>query len=89
MVKTNITTSLPLHCRRREVLFSARNFDFFDSGVMERVREGVDRLQRGTEAAGPGPGEGVRRRVDRVLARRTDPATGRPEVLVRWAPADV
>ena len=56
---------------------------------MERVREGVDRLQRGTEAAGSGPGEGVRRRVDRVLARRTDPETGRPEVLVRWAPADV
>ncbi len=80
--------------RRRDGLFSARNFDFFDVGAMAGVRHGVDRLEAQSRPSAESPpllapqGDAVEARVHRVLARRVDEA-GRAMALVRWTPEDV
>ena len=77
--------------RRRESPFSARNFDFFDAGVMAGLRSAVGRLEAAPGAAGapPGPAGTGEARVRRVLARRADPDTGETMALVRWTPEGV
>ncbi len=74
--------------RQRENLFSARNFDFFDVGVMAGVRHSISSLETSAERLFESP-ETVEAQVQRVLAKKMDPTTRKMMALVRWNPENV
>ncbi|XP_018329872.2 uncharacterized protein LOC108740161, partial [Agrilus planipennis] len=75
--------------RFRRQPWSARMFDFFDSGIMEGLQ---DRLLRMTEKRTMGQIEGVSGDVmmlrGQVLATRVQ-KNGQKQLLVKWHPADI
>lgn len=78
--------------KKRNLIFSARIFDFFDPGVMAGIRHGVFDLEvksarLGLARSGSG-GEEVEF-MPRIAALRTNAKTGRKEALVRWTPEEM
>ena len=78
--------------KKRNLIFSARIFDFFDVGVMAGIRHGVYDLEVKSASLGlaraTSGGEEVEFRP-RIAAVRTNTKSGRREALVRWTPEDM
>ncbi len=77
-----------LKLKRREVLFSARIFDFFDAGIMAGVRHAVADTQRGAAGLGiAADGSSMTFAAKALVIRRVDEDC--KEVLVRWEPENL
>ncbi|XP_066257273.1 uncharacterized protein jing isoform X2 [Euwallacea similis] len=74
--------------RFRRQPWSARMFDFIDSGIMEGLQHRLLCMTQARTLGQDGVAGDVVNLQGHILARRTD-SKGRKEVLVRWHPADV
>ena len=74
----------------RKSVFSARNFDFFDAGVMTGVKDAVNHLETTSrDIYKIDPKLRINFEVLEILAVRNVCADGRRTVLVRWSPKDL
>lgn len=78
--------------KKRNLLFSARIFDFFDVGVMAGIRHGVYDLEVRSAGLGLAKADAGGEEVEfkpRIAALRTNAKNGRKEALVRWTPVEM
>ncbi|XP_037070296.1 zinc finger protein jing-like, partial [Pollicipes pollicipes] len=89
--RPDASTKLSRRSSRRAIQeehpYSARIFDFCDATVMERLRYQLVRVDGALERLAPVSGRGLQLSAQ-VIARRTC-ADNKPELLVRWKPADI
>ena len=74
----------------RESMFSARNFDFFDTGVMAGVKDAVNKLEnRSKDIFNINFNNVITFEVSEILATRNNGPNKRKTALVRWRPENL
>ena len=74
----------------RKSVFSARNFDFFDAGVMEGVKEAVNKLENiSRDIFGIDSRLRINFEAAEVLAIRNNGPGEKRSALVRWSPKNL
>jgi zinc finger protein AEBP2 len=68
--------------------FTARLFDYFDTGIMERLRHQLVDSQQSETRLGLSPLANSLTVSSQVIARRLD-RNGKTRVLVRWTPEEL
>ena len=74
----------------RESMFSARNFDFFDAGVMAGVKDAVNKLEHTSrDIFNINSKNVITFEVSEILATRNNGPNKKKTVLVRWTPENL
>ena len=74
----------------RESMFSARNFDFFDTGVMAGVKDAVNKLETTSRDVFNIDSKNIITfKAKEILATRNNGPNGRWTALVRWTPENL
>ena len=74
----------------RESMFSARNFDFFDTGVMAGVKDVVNKLEnKGRDIFSMNSKDIITFEVSEIIATRDNGPNKRKTALVRWTPENL
>ena len=74
----------------RESMFSARNFDFFDTGVMAGVKDAVNKLETTSRDIFNIDSKNVITfEASEILATRNNGPNRRMTALVRWRPENL
>ena len=74
----------------RKSVFSARNFDFFDAGVMAGVKDAVNTLEaKGRDIFSMNSKNVITFEAKEILATRNNGPNKKRSVLVRWTPENL